>query len=126
MTEGFASVRRLCQILCMAASDQAEQAPAPQTFGRRVKNVGSIGLSGVFSIIPRIQSLRRRVWEWSLVRLAVAACATWLGWCYKHAGGGTATLVLSLLLFAFSLLVRTTPEEKPVDDRRASGMRQSR
>jgi len=72
-------------------------------------------LFGVILVIPRLRRLRRRVWAWTFVRLGVAACATWLGWRYKHAGAGVATLALSLLLFAFSLLVRAKPEDKSVD-----------
>jgi hypothetical protein len=100
----------------MAASDQTEQAQARRTLGQWVKHAGLFVLFGMLLFIPRIRRLRRRVWEWSFVRLAVAACATWLGWRYKHAGAGPASLVLSLLLFAFSLLVRAKPEEKSADD----------
>ena len=100
----------------MAASDQMEQAQTQRSLGQRVKHAGLFLLFGTLLFIPRIRRLRRRVWEWSLARLAVAACATWLGWRYKHAGAGPATLVLSLLLFAFSLLVRAKPEEKSADD----------
>jgi uncharacterized protein (DUF58 family) len=66
-------------------------------------------------MIPRIRRLRRRVWAWTCVRLAVAACATWLGWRYKHAGAGVASLAASLVLFASSLLVRAKPEVKSMD-----------
>jgi hypothetical protein len=72
-------------------------------------------LFGAILIIPRIRRLRRRVWAWACVRLAVAACATWLGWRYKHAGAGVTSLAASLLLFAFSLLVRAKPVTKSVD-----------
>ena len=100
----------------MAASDQTEQARTRRTLGQWVKHAGLFVLFGTLLFIPRIRRLRRRVWEWSFVRLAVAACATWLGWRYRHAGAGLASLVLSLLLFAFSLLVRARPEEKSADD----------
>ena len=99
----------------MAASEAQEQAQAPRTFGQRVKHAGLFVLFGALLMIPRIRRLRRRVWAWSFVRLGVAACATWLGWRYKNAGAGPASLVLSLLLFAFSLLARTKPEEKSAD-----------
>ena len=66
-------------------------------------------------MIPRIRRLRRRVGAWACVRLGVAACATWLGWRYRHAGAGVASLVGALLLFAFSLLVRAKPEVKSAD-----------
>jgi len=66
-------------------------------------------------MIPRIRRLRRRAGAWACVRLGVAACGTWLGWRYKHAGAGVASLVGSLLLFAFSLLVWAKPEVKTAD-----------
>ena len=66
-------------------------------------------------MIPRIRRLRRRVGAWACVRLGVAACGTWLGWRYTHAGAGVASLVGALLLFAFSLLVRAKPEVKSAD-----------
>ena len=100
----------------MAASDQAEPAQTRRTLGQWVKHAGLFVLFGTLLFIPRIRRLRRRVWAWSLVRLAVAAGATWLGWRYKNAGAGPASLVLSLLLFAFSLVVRAKPEEKSADD----------
>ncbi len=100
----------------MAASAQTEQPQTRRTLGQWVKHTGLFVLFGTLLFIPRLRRLRRRVWEWSLVRLAVAACATWLGWRYKNAGAGPASLVLSLLLFAFSLLVRAKPEEKSADD----------
>ena len=95
---------------------EEEQTPQPRrTFGQWAKQAGLFILFGTILIIPRIRRLRRRVWAWTFVRLGVAACATWLGWRYKHAGAGVATLVLSLLLFAFSLLIRAKPAEKSMD-----------
>jgi hypothetical protein len=79
------------------------------------KQAGLFMLFGTMLMIPRIRRLRRRVWAWTCVRLAVAACATWLGWRYKHAGAGVASLAASLLLFAFSLVVRAKPEVKSLD-----------
>lgn len=93
---------------------RAEQPPR-RTFGQLVKQAGLFILFGTLLMIPRIRRLRRQVWVWSLVRLAVAACATWLGWRYKNAGAGVSSLVASLFLFAFSLLVRAKPMEKSVD-----------
>ena len=72
-------------------------------------------LFGTILMIPRIRRLRRRAEAWAGVRLGVAACATWLGWRYMHAGAGVALLVGSLLLFAFSLLVRAKPVLKSAD-----------
>jgi len=72
-------------------------------------------LFGTILMIPRIRRLRRRPEPWAGVRLGVAACATWLGWRYKHAGAGVASLAASLLLFTFSLLVRAKPLVKSAD-----------
>jgi hypothetical protein len=72
-------------------------------------------LFGVILVIPRIRRLRRRVWAWTFVRLFAAAGANWLGWRFTHAGAGPASLVLSLLLFAFSLLVGAKPAVKSAD-----------
>lgn len=93
-----------------------EQLTEPRrTFGQITKQAGLFVLFATILVIPRIRRLRRRVWVWSGVRLGVAVCATWLGWRYTHAGAGVATLVLALLLFAFSLLLRAKPEETSVD-----------
>jgi hypothetical protein len=72
-------------------------------------------LFGTILMIPRIRRLRRRAGAWAGVRLGAAACGTWLGWRYRHAGGGVASLAGALLFFAFSLLVRAKPEVKSTD-----------
>jgi len=66
-------------------------------------------------VIPSIRRLRRKIWEWSAVRIVVASLGCLLGWRYKHANGGTADLVVGIALMAFGLLVRAKPEAKPVD-----------
>jgi len=65
--------------------------------------------------IPRLRRLRRRVWAWTGVRVAVAACGGWLVWQYAHGRAGGATLAGGFLLFAFSLLVRAKPAVKSLD-----------
>lgn len=92
-------------------SNDAAGPPVPprRSFGQRMRQAEAAAFSGT-GLIPRIQHLRTQVWTWSCVRLGVAACATWLGWRYKNAGAGPLSLALSLLLFAFSLLVRTKHE----------------
>jgi hypothetical protein len=80
-----------------------------------IRQAGLFVFLGVTLVSQRLRHLRHRVWTWSLVRLAVAACATWLGWRYKEAGAGVPTLLLSLVLFAFSLLVNVKREENPMD-----------
>jgi hypothetical protein len=87
-----------------------------RTLGERAKQAALFPFFWAMLLIPRLRRLRRRVWTWSFVRLGVAACATWLGWSYTNAGAGKAALILSLLLFAFSLLVRAKPQEKSIDD----------
>ena len=100
----------------MPANDSGAQPPkSSKTFAQRAKHAALFVIFGAILIIPRIRRLRRRFGAWALVRLGAAGCATWLGWRYKHAGGGWASLAASLLLFAFSLLVRAKPEAKSVD-----------
>lgn len=107
---------RLCNSLSVAANDSSAQEAHPhRTFGQRALKAGLFVLFSAILVIPRIRRLRRRPWAWSGVRLAVAGCAAWLGWRYKHADAGVPTLILSLILFAFSLLVRAKPEEKSID-----------
>ena len=75
-------------------------------------------LSGLFAailVIPKIRQLRRKIWEWSAVRILVASVGCLLGWRYKHANGGTVDLVVGVALMAFGLLVRAKPEAKSVD-----------
>ncbi len=100
----------------MAVNNSKEQSVQPRrTFGQIAKQAGLFMLFGTILMIPRIRRWRRRVGAWACVRLGVAACATWLGWRYKHAGAGVASLVGALLLFAFCLLVRAKPVVKSAD-----------
>jgi hypothetical protein len=66
-------------------------------------------------VIPKVRRLRRRIWEWSAVRILVASLGCLLGWRYKHANGGVVDLVVGVALMAFGLLVRAKPEAKSVD-----------
>jgi len=66
-------------------------------------------------IIPKVRALRRKIWEWSAVRLMAAALGCLLGWRYKHAHGGIADLAAGIALMAFGLLVRAKPHAKSVD-----------
>ena len=66
-------------------------------------------------VIPKIGGLRRKIWEWSAVRILVASLGCLLGWRYKHANGGVVDLVVGVALMAFGLLVRAKPEAKSVD-----------
>jgi hypothetical protein len=75
-------------------------------------------LSGLFAailVIPKVRRLRRRIWEWSAVRILVASLGCLLGWRYKNANGGVVDLVVGVALMAFGLLVRAKPEVKSVD-----------
>jgi hypothetical protein len=100
----------------MAATNSAEQSPQPsQTFGQWAKKAGLFILFGTILVIPRVRRLRRRVWAWGCVRLALAACGCWLLWRYAHVRAGAATLVVGVLLLAFGLLVRAKPIVKSVD-----------
>jgi hypothetical protein len=66
-------------------------------------------------LIPKVGRLRRRIWEWSAVRILVASLGCLLGWRYKHANGRVMDLVVGVALMAFGLLVRAKPEAKSVD-----------
>jgi hypothetical protein len=75
-------------------------------------------LSVLFSailVIPKIRALRRKIWEWSAVRLLLAALGCLLGWRYEHANGGLVDLLVGAALMALGLLVRAKPQAKPVD-----------
>ena len=71
----------------------------------------------VILIIPKVRALRRKIWQWSAVRLLVAALGCLLGWRYKHAHGGIVDLIAGVALMAFGLLVRAKPQAKSVDAR---------
>ena len=66
-------------------------------------------------VIPKVRALRRKIWEWSAVRLLAAALGCLLGWRYKHAHGGIVDLAVGIALMAFGLLVRAKPHAKSVD-----------
>jgi len=100
----------------MAENNSAEQSSqSRRTLARVAKQAGLFVLFATILMIPRIRRLRRRAGGWACVRLVGAACGGWLGWQYKHAGAGVASLAGGLLLFAFSLLVRAKPAVKSVD-----------
>jgi len=66
-------------------------------------------------VIPKVRALRRKIWEWSAVRLLAAALGCMLGWRYQHAHGGIVDLAVGIALMAFGLLVRAKPPVKSVD-----------
>jgi hypothetical protein len=82
------------------------------------RGIRKAALSVLFAailVIPKIRQLRRKIWEWSAVRILVASVGCLLGWRYKHANGGVVDLVVGVVLMAFGLLVRAKPEAKSVD-----------
>ena len=86
--------------------------------GRLWRGIRKAALSVLFAailVIPKIRALRRKIWEWSAVRILVAVVGCLLGWRYKHANGGIVDLVVGVALMAFGLLVRAKPEAKSVD-----------
>lgn len=100
----------------MAENNSGKPSPQPRrTFGQLAKQAGLFMLFGTILMIPRIRRLRRRVWAWACVRMAVAAGGGWLVWRFAHAGAGAGKLSLGLLLLAFSLLIRAKPAVKSVD-----------
>jgi len=74
----------------------------------------SVLFAGIL-IIPKVRALRRKIWEWSAIRILVALLGCLLGWRYKQANGGVVDLVVGVALMAFGLLVRAKPEAKSVD-----------
>jgi hypothetical protein len=66
-------------------------------------------------VIPKVRALRRKIWEWSAVRILVALLGCLLGWRYKHPNGGVVDLVVGIVLMAFGLLVRAKPVAESVD-----------
>jgi hypothetical protein len=74
----------------------------------------SVLFAGIL-VIPKVRALRRKIWEWSAIRILVAVLGRLLGWRYKHANGGVVDLVVGVALMAFGLLVRAKPEAKSVD-----------
>lgn len=100
----------------MAENNSAESSPQPsRTFGQWAKGAGLFMLFGTILLIPRIRRLRRRAGAWACVRLIAVACGAWLVWRHMHSGAGMASLVVGLLLFAFSLLVHAKPVVKSTD-----------
>jgi hypothetical protein len=100
------------------ADDKQPQAVVPVT-ARLWHAIRKAALSVLFAailIIPKVRRLRRKIWEWSAVRLLVAALGCVLGWRYKHANGGLADLIVGVALMAFGLLVRAKPQTKSVED----------
>jgi hypothetical protein len=82
---------------------------------RALKKAALSVLFAAILVIPKVRRLRRRIWEWSAVRILVASLGCLLGWRYKHANGGVVDLVVGVALMAFGLLVRAKPEGKSVD-----------
>ncbi len=89
--------------------------PTSVRFRLALKRAALSVLFTAILIIPKIRALRRKIWEWSAVRLLMAALGCLLGWRYKHANGGLADLLLGIALMAFGLLVRAKPQAKSVD-----------
>ncbi len=99
------------------ADEQDSQAVIPTGVRLRLA-LKRAALSVLFTailIIPKIRALRRKIWEWSAVRLVVAGLGCALGWRYKHAHGGLVDLVVGIVLMAFGLVVRAKPQAKSVD-----------
>jgi hypothetical protein len=97
------------------SNSEAQPTLAPRTFGHAAKRAGLFLLFGTILMIPRVRRLRRRVWAWTCVRLAAAACGGCVVWRYAHAQAGTALLAGGFILLAFGLLVAARPAVKSVD-----------
>jgi len=99
------------------ADEHNSQAVVPTgvRFRLALKRAALTVLFTAILIIPKIRALRRKIWEWSAVRLLVAALGCLLGWRYRHAQGGLVDLVFGIALMAFGLLVRAKPQARSVD-----------
>src|SRR5208337_4025786 len=99
------------------ANEEKAQTVVPMSV-RLWRGIRKAALSVLFAailVIPSIRRLRRKIWEWSAVRILVTAVGCLLGWRYKHANGGIVDLVVGVALMAFGLLVRAKPEAKSID-----------
>ena len=92
-----------------------EVVPAGARFWRALKKAALSVLFSAILVIPKIRALRRKIWEWSAIRLLVAGLGCLLGWRYKHANGGMVDLAVGVALMTFGLLVRAKPQAKSVD-----------
>jgi len=100
----------------MADKDTAPpMVPTTERLWHAIKKAALSTLFAAILIIPKVRALRRKIWEWSAVRLLAAALGCLLGWRYKHAHGGKVDLVVGIALMAFGLLVRAKPQTKSVD-----------
>jgi hypothetical protein len=99
------------------ANEEKAQTVVPMSvrLWRGLKKAVLSVLFAAILVIPSIRRLRRKIWEWSAVRILVAVLGCLLGWRYKHANGGIVDLVAGAALMAFGLLVRAKPEAKSVD-----------
>jgi hypothetical protein len=100
----------------MADTNAPGPAAEPRPVKQFAKQAGLFILFGTILIIPRLRRLRRRVWAWTSVRLAAVACTAWLAWRFARGQMGWTGLGFAGLLLAFSLLVRSRPLAKSVDD----------
>ena len=90
-------------------------APATARLWHAIRKAALSVLFAAILIIPKVRRLRRKIWEWSAVRLVVAGLGCLLGWRYKHANGGLVDLIVGIALMAFGLLVRAKPQTKSVE-----------
>jgi len=99
----------------MADQTTTKLVPVRTRLWQALKKGALSALFAAILVIPKVRRLRRKIWEWSAVRLVVAGLGCLLGWRYKHAHGGLADLVVGVALMAFGLLVRAKPQTKSVD-----------
>jgi hypothetical protein len=100
----------------MADEDKTQTVtPLSARLWHRLRKAALSVLFAAILVIPAIRRLRRKIWEWSAIRILVALVGCLLGWRYKHANGGIVDLVAGVALMAFGLLVRAKPEAKSAD-----------
>src|SRR3970282_1520928 len=97
-------------------SETETKPPRRQTIWRGAKQAGLFVLFFVILIIPRMRRLRRRVWAWTVVRVAALAAAAWCLWRFAGQHAGIAYLAAGIALLLFAMLVRARSQKKTTDD----------
>ncbi|MFB3923665.1 MAG: hypothetical protein ACE145_18220 [Terriglobia bacterium] len=87
--------------------------PQAKSARKTVKRAAMGALFFLILFIPRIRRLRRRVWAWTLVRIAGAVLGCTLIWHSK----GVGWLVGGVILVVLGVLVRAKPQVKSVEEK---------
>jgi hypothetical protein len=91
--------------------------PSTKVLRSRAKKAGITLLFGIILLIPRLRRLRRRVWAWTLLRVAAGGIGIWLLWSSIRGEAEFKRLTLSAVLLAFAIFLGARPLTKSLDDR---------